>query len=181
VPSPAGWDEDDEGQAEALRTLQLLGERGNQSKECEGRIQELESLLRAERMRCQELDAQLARERGLKEAAQQQVLCLESELDGKEAALQMADRALERRSKDLQQAQAQFRTSDEPLRSDLMGDHRFSALLQSRFQHRDQQKETKEQHIARLLGLLRGNHEDDDCGQSVRSGFTTSTNYTSHS
>lgn len=100
---------DEEAQAEALRTIQLLGERGSQSRSAEGRLGDLEAELRAERASRQELEAQLAHERGRKEAAQQQVLCLEYELDGKEAALQVAERTLEQRDADLQLAQQQLR------------------------------------------------------------------------
>merc|ERR1712151_878991 len=105
----AAWSAEDEAaQNEAIRTIQLLKESGGQNRRAtEGRMQDLEAELRAEQAGRQECETQAAHERSRKEAAQQQVLCLEYELDGKEAALQVAERALERRDKDLQLAQQQ--------------------------------------------------------------------------
>merc|ERR550525_190627 len=76
---------DDDAQGAALRVIQMLSERGSHVHNAESRISELEAELRAERAARQDLDRQIAHERSLKEAAQQQVLCLEHELDGKEA------------------------------------------------------------------------------------------------
>jgi len=156
-----GWSQSDEAaQAEALRTIQLLGQRGSQSRITESRVGELEAELRAERAGRQELDAQVSHERSRKEAAQQQVLCLEYELDGKEAALQVAERALERRDADLQQAQLQLRALQEGVAT-----HSTSATsnseearvkaLKSQLMERERQLELKDQHISRLLNVLR--------------------------
>merc|ERR1712151_261329 len=107
----AAWSAEDEAaQNEAIRTIQLLKESGGQNRRAtEGRMQDLEAELRAEQAGRQECETQAAHERSRKEAAQQQVLCLEYELDGKEAALSVAERALERRDADLQQAQLHIR------------------------------------------------------------------------
>ncbi|CAE8649087.1 unnamed protein product, partial [Polarella glacialis] len=87
--SQLGWSRaDEEAQSEAVRTIQLLAQRGSSSRGTEGRVAELEAQLQAERSARQERETQQAHERSRKEAAQQQVLCLEYELDGKEAALQ---------------------------------------------------------------------------------------------
>lgn len=167
-PSPSsgtgaipGWSQHDEAaQAEALRTIQMLGQRGSQSRFTESRVGELEAELRAERAGRQELDAQVAHERSRKEAAQQQVLCLEYELDGKEAALQVAERALERRDADLQQAQQQLRALQEGAVAHSMlvtsnSEEARVKALKSQLMERERQLELKDQHISRLLNVLR--------------------------
>lgn len=161
---PASWTQSDESaQAEALRTILLLGERGNSSRHAEGRLAQLEEELRAERAARQELGAQATHEAKGKEAAQQQVLCLEYELDGKEAALQVAERALERRDAELQQVQLQLQTEQEGLDEYGGGaassnaayeDARIRALRQQ-LMEREGQLDQKDQHIARLLVVLR--------------------------
>eukprot|EP00928_Gymnodinium_smaydae_P089450 TRINITY_DN7340_c0_g1_i1.p1 TRINITY_DN7340_c0_g1~~TRINITY_DN7340_c0_g1_i1.p1 ORF type:complete len:281 (+),score=63.46 TRINITY_DN7340_c0_g1_i1:128-970(+) len=108
VPSSLWTKSDADAQAEALRTIQMLGSRGNSSSRSEGMLAELEAEIQAERSRRQELERLLERERRRTEAAQQQVLTLEYELDGKESALQVADRALENRNVELQQVQMQL-------------------------------------------------------------------------
>lgn len=144
---------DEEAHAEALQTLRMLNQRGAASaREAEGRVQELEQDLRVERAHRQEIEQQTAHERSRKEAAQQQVLCLEYELDGKEAALQVAERALERRDADLQQAQQRLRAQEEDLSSRGGGDAR---KIRAQLVDRERQIELKDQHIARLLNVLR--------------------------
>lgn len=162
---------DDTAQAEALRTISLLGQHGTQGRRNEGRIAELEDKLRVESASRQEMDAQLAHERNRKEAVQQQVLCLEYELDGKEAALQVSERTLERRDQELQQVQERLRSAqEEPLRppsvvGSAAGSMAFSAAgpgedphtraVRAQLLERDRQIELKDQHISRLLQVLR--------------------------
>jgi len=179
---------DDQAQREALRTIQMLGEQGHQSRFTEDRVSDLEAELRAERASRQEMDQQVAHERSRKEAAQQQVLCLEYELDGKEAALQVAERALERRDADLQQAQLQLRSLQE-------GADQFSSFaassddsrvkaLRGQLVERERQLELKDQHISRLLNVLRQHRsifvEEDStvCGseRSMTVSTVTTTN-----
>lgn len=179
---------DDAAQAEALHTISLLGT-GN-SRQSEGRVSALEAELRAERASRQEVDVQLGHERGRKEAVQQQVLCLEYELDGKEAALQVAERTLERRDAELQQAQLQVRSQAQlPGGSMAFGAGAPSALgsqagsmafsagpgasedprtraMRSQLLERERQLELKDQHIARLLNVLRqGRGGEEDIGR----------------
>lgn len=114
----------------------------------------------AERFFRQELEHQLSDERHRREAAQQQVLCLEYELDGKEAALQVAERALEHKNAELQQAVMQSRFSIEGLsRAGSLSvypgeDHRLKTL-RSELAERERQLELKDQHISRLLNVLK--------------------------
>lgn len=160
---PGMWGATDEmQQAEALRTIAILGDRGNQGQQSEGRVAELEAQLRAERASRQELETQVTHERNRKEAAQQQVLCLEYELDGKEAALQVAERTLERRDTDLQQAQFQLRALQENNASIATSHHSAhlsddvrSKALRAQLIEREQQLELKDQHISRLLNVLK--------------------------
>merc|ERR1712039_266235 len=96
------------------------------------------------------------------------------ELDGKEAALQVAERTLERREADLQQAQMQLRsfqegTSQISTPTGGSDDARFRAL-RAQLLERERQLELKDQHISRLLNVLRQHRqvfvEDDgvQCG-----------------
>lgn len=105
LPRREAWGKDDEAQAEALKAISMLGQFGDKSREAESSIRKLDLELRAERQRRQDVEVLLGQERGRKEAAQGQVLCLEYELDGKEAALQAAERMLEQRDLDLMQVQ----------------------------------------------------------------------------
>lgn len=100
------WDENDEAaQARAMKTLQTLSQRGFVSNQRSRRAAELEELIRAERAGSEELDALVQQEKKRREAAQQQVLTLENEMDAKEATLQNAQLLLERRDGEVQQAQ----------------------------------------------------------------------------
>ncbi|CAE8710929.1 unnamed protein product, partial [Polarella glacialis] len=158
--SQLGWSRaDEEAQSEAVRTIQLLAQRGSSSRGTEGRVAELEAQLQAERSARQERETQQAHERSRKEAAQQQVLCLEYELDGKEAALQVAERTLERRDADLQQAQLQLRVMEGGLNTvasvaATSEDPRLK-MLRSQLGERERQLELKDQHIERLLNVLK--------------------------
>jgi len=133
------------------------------ARQTEAQRQEVQGELRAERANRQELEAQVSHERSRKEAAQQQVLCLEYELDGKEAALQVAERALERRDADLQQAQEQLRTLQvsqgsmgrlDSLGTQASEDQRCRSY-RAQLVEKERQLELKDQHISRLLAVLR--------------------------
>jgi len=146
------WNTSDEAaQAEALRTIQLLGRRGIN----ESRATEIEEELRAERAARQELDSQVSHERSRKEAAQQQVLCLEYELDGKEAALQVAERAIERREAELQQVQLHVRLRQDGAAGTTNSEEIRARALRQQLAERERQLELKDQHISRLLNVLR--------------------------
>mmetsp|Transcript_48018 Transcript_48018/g.133994 ORF Transcript_48018/g.133994 Transcript_48018/m.133994 type:complete len:437 (-) Transcript_48018:36-1346(-) len=182
------WGESDEAaQAEALRTIKLLGARDSFSKESASNVTQLEEMLRAEEAAVVELDAQLVNERTRKEAAQQQVLCLEYELDGKEAALQVAERALEGRDTDLQHAQLQLLQLQEGLDRSMsdasaqaQGDSQLRAL-RAQVVEREQLLHQKDQHIAGMLDLLRqhrslGLEEDSTmCGSDRSMAVSMST------
>lgn len=176
----AAWTSaDDEAQSEALRTIQTLGQRcAASSRQTEAQRLEVEGELRAERTSRQELESQVSHERNRKEAAQQQVMCLEYELDGKEAALQVAERALERRDADLAQAQDRLRAAQGVVSlgsaaSQVGGEDIRVLALRSQLQDKERQLELKDQHISRLLNVLRQHRgiftEDDStvCGSAV--------------
>lgn len=144
--------EDESAQVEALRTISMLVDT-SQARAGE-RATDLEAQLRAERASSQELETHCAHERSRKEAAQQQILCLEYELDGKEAALQVAERTLERRDSDLQQAQLQLRSLQE-CNSNMAASYASgSGTDDARLASLKGQLELKDQHIARLLNVL---------------------------
>jgi len=146
---------DDAAQAEALLTIKLLGQHGNHSRVSDSQASEIEAELLVERAARQELDGQVSHERSRKEAAQQQVLCLEYELDGKEAALQVAERALDRRDAELQQAQWQVRLLQEGAAGNNNGEEIRVKALKQQLAERERQLELKDQHISRLLNVLR--------------------------
>lgn len=124
---PASQDQrEDDEQEEAMRTLRRLGEQQSASRSEESRVQALEAELGVEKTARWEATAGQEDERRKREATQQQVICLEYELDGKEAALQVADRALDRRDADLQQAQLQLKMMAERLEAQRIA---FSAAL----------------------------------------------------
>eukprot|EP00933_Yihiella_yeosuensis_P022722 TRINITY_DN17837_c0_g1_i1.p1 TRINITY_DN17837_c0_g1~~TRINITY_DN17837_c0_g1_i1.p1 ORF type:complete len:312 (+),score=71.48 TRINITY_DN17837_c0_g1_i1:106-1041(+) len=175
--STLGWSRaDDEAQAEALRTIQLLGSKGSKAQCQESRMQQLECELQAEKSSRQELETQLTHERSRKEAAQQQVLCLEYELDGKEAALQVAERTLERRDADLQQAQLQIRAMEgglDTVASMAGGEDARMRALRAQLAERERQLELKDQHIARLLNVIKqhkSSFADDPLSHSLLLG-----------
>lgn len=192
APAPVWTGKDDNAQAEALAMLKLMGERTSQSQQAEDRVAMLEQELRAERTARRTLAAQLSAEQGKKDAAQQQVLCLEYELDGKEAALAVAEMALEKRDSELQQTHVQLRQAHDriPVRRSVAqcsqppDETRFRAQLLDR----ERQLELKEQHLARLAGVLRPTlMRDDDattvCGseRSYATGLTGFTGFTGYS
>lgn len=171
---------DEAAQSEALRTIQQLGRHGGRF--TESRLADLEAELRAERAGRQELDSQVAHERSRKEAAQQQVLCLEYELDGKEAALQVAERALERRDAELQQVQAHLHALQEGTTASFLGgDETRVRALRLQLAERERQLELKDQHIGRLLHVLRQHRglfpEEDStaCGSERSMSLSTAT------
>lgn len=119
---PARWNsdkDDDKAQEEALRCIEAMREQllmscaavpiQEEEPSSPGHLAQLEAELQLERAKRQELELLLARERSRTQAAQQQVLCLEYELDGKETALQVAEKALERKGAELQTALEQVR------------------------------------------------------------------------
>lgn len=187
-----------------MRTLRCLGEKRSATRDEESRVQVLEAELAAEKAARRELAASFESERGRREAAQQQVICLEYELDGKEAALQVAERALDRRDTDLQQAQLQLKMLTERLEAQRRAlsttaavqaqpqpygsqGTRVAALQASVLDHQ-RQVDVKDQYIDGLLAMIkqrRGGVEEDRstaCG-SERSGRTSTTAsvYTHHS
>jgi len=171
---PTGWSQqDDEEQAEALRTIQMLGQRSSQASD--SGLKTMEDQLRRLRRNVAEVQEELASERSQKEAAQQQVLCLEYELDGKESSLQASERNLEKRDQDLQQAQNELRSAKDLGKRGLAGQHisslvpgsglaeeqRFPlwearvTVMRDQLLERERQMELKDQHISRLLSVLR--------------------------
>eukprot|EP00913_Durusdinium_trenchii_P030657 g28712.t1 len=141
VSSGPGWSEEDERQQqEAIRTIQMLRRRQSQDGS-DGRMKE-----RVE-------------ERSRKEAAQQQVLCLEYELDGKEAALQMAEKHLDQRDAELLEVKQQL----ELLRA---GDAAAEDAARIRSLR-------SENHIQQLLASLQ-QHGNSLVGEGARLGATVS-------
>eukprot|EP00931_Biecheleriopsis_adriatica_P108280 TRINITY_DN82603_c0_g1_i1.p1 TRINITY_DN82603_c0_g1~~TRINITY_DN82603_c0_g1_i1.p1 ORF type:complete len:323 (+),score=77.46 TRINITY_DN82603_c0_g1_i1:91-1059(+) len=155
--NPSTWSSaDEEAQAEALRTIEMLRQRSSKNKSSEmnaqSRASELERELESEKAARQELETKMAQERNWRVAAQQQVMCLEYELDGKEAALQVAERQLEKRGADLDQAQ---RVLDMTTQATAPGSEDFDLRsMRTQLEERNRQLELKESHIQHLLSLL---------------------------
>lgn len=154
---PSWSKEDEEAQAEALRTIELLRQRGSRNGISDEKKNELESTVTFQKKNNEDLEGQVSFERSRKEAAQQQVLCLEYELDGKEAALQILERQLEKREAELQHAMLALDSLAQG-GTQAGGDAQVRAL-RAQLSEKDRQMELKEQHIAQLLSVLR-QHED---------------------
>eukprot|EP00930_Biecheleria_cincta_P062972 TRINITY_DN48433_c0_g1_i1.p1 TRINITY_DN48433_c0_g1~~TRINITY_DN48433_c0_g1_i1.p1 ORF type:complete len:268 (-),score=72.36 TRINITY_DN48433_c0_g1_i1:123-926(-) len=156
--SAMSWSkEDEEAQAEALRNIELLRQRGSRAGISDDKKIELESTVMFQKKNNEDLTGQVAFERSRKEAAQQQVLCLEYELDGKEAALQILERQLEKREAELQQAMLALDGIAQG--GGHAGGEPQVRALRAQLSEKDRQLELKEQHIAQLLSVLR-QHED---------------------
>mmetsp|Transcript_77265 Transcript_77265/g.185053 ORF Transcript_77265/g.185053 Transcript_77265/m.185053 type:complete len:251 (-) Transcript_77265:28-780(-) len=134
----ANWTaEDERQQAEALRNIQLLRRSGG----------EVDASANAARV--QDLETQLRTERARREAAQQQVLCLEYELDGKEAALQVLEKHLEEREAELRQAQQQLE-----LKSGSPEDAAKLRSMRIELEEKDRQLDLKENQKQQLMNIL---------------------------
>lgn len=149
--------EDEEAQAEALRNIELLKQRGSRAGISDEKKTELESTVMFQKKNTEDLTGQVSFERSRKEAAQQQVLCLEYELDGKEAALQILERQLEKREAELQQAMLALDSIAQG-GAQAGGEPQVRAL-RAQLSEKDRQLDLKEQHIAQLLSVLK-QHED---------------------
>lgn len=157
---PAADGDDDEEQMEAIRALVKLGELGQQSQCKEARVSELSREVQNERQHREEAHAELAMQRSCRESTQEQVICLEKELDSRESALQAVQTALERRTAELQQALLHMRALEEGYgrsgtsgRIVLMNDE--CRHLRSQLNEKEHLVDLKDRHIARLLAELR--------------------------
>jgi len=100
----ASWTSvDAAAQAEALRTIAMIGERrsrdGEDVKELQAKIQELDALVVQERYR--------------NAAKQNQMVCLEHELEEKDAKLMMVSSELQRRESDLRKTESDLRSAQD--------------------------------------------------------------------
>jgi len=102
--APRGWTQaDEDAQAEAIRTIQRLSERG-------GSISFREAVRGVEEsVGRQALGLKLAEEQRLSAGARDQVACLEQELDNKESTIRVLEQTLESRDQELRDAQQQVR------------------------------------------------------------------------
>jgi len=135
VSAGTGWSTEDERlQQEAIRTIHLLRHRAEtvQDSNITGRVKEGEW--------------------SWKEAAKQQVMCLEYELDGKEAALQLAEKHLEQREAELLEVQQQL----ELLRAGDAAAEDAARIrsLRNELEEKERQLELKDTHIQQLLAIL---------------------------
>jgi len=140
--------------------IQLLSACSSHSQAAECEVAQLEERLQAVRVARAKAEVALNYERSRKEAAQQQVMCLENELDSKEVALQVAERALENRDADLQQVGAELQQLHSglvrgfaPATTMVAGAH--LERLRAEVADRERQIHQKDEHIARLTQLLR--------------------------
>lgn len=134
VSPGAGWSQEDERlQQEAIRTIEILRCRAEKDTSRTGR-------------------KEMAPEWSWKEAAKQQVMCLEYELDGKEAALQLAEKHLEQRDAELQEVHQQL----ELLRAGDAAAEDAARIrsLRIELEEKDRQLELKDTHIQQLMAIL---------------------------
>lgn len=116
-------------------------------------------------------------------------MCLEHELDSKEAAVQAVERALERKDADLQRLQLKLRTAQaaatEEVGLTVSGRGRVSEeaqikALKGQLDERERQIALKDHHITRLMTVLRQNRgvgEEDPalCASEILSTTTRTT------
>lgn len=160
----AGWrPEDEEAQMEAVLAIQMLGQRGATSEDQFRQASHLEGQLRSEQATISALRGRVDEEQRDREAVQQQVLCLEQEMDAKESALSVAQKAVERRDAELQQVRQDFDvlTSGRELAAPTAltaasrDDAAHVRALGQRVLEQDGQLEAKDRHIAQLLDELK--------------------------
>mmetsp|Transcript_6648 Transcript_6648/g.14505 ORF Transcript_6648/g.14505 Transcript_6648/m.14505 type:complete len:278 (-) Transcript_6648:47-880(-) len=157
---------DDAAQAEALQIIQLLASQRSGASDSEVHLQQLEVQLAAEQQSREDTKLQLSQENHRLAAAQEQVLCLERELDEKEMELQVTEKELDQTERELQQVMLQLQTmkdeeralySPQLLQNNnqlLEEDVRYKAM-RVRLLERERQLELKDQHIARLQAVMR--------------------------
>mmetsp|Transcript_19323 Transcript_19323/g.54617 ORF Transcript_19323/g.54617 Transcript_19323/m.54617 type:complete len:263 (+) Transcript_19323:62-850(+) len=175
--APAWSRADEEAQAEAVQAIRLLSHRGPG---LEPRVAGLEEELLG-------VYAQLRDESALRVAAQEQVRCLEYELDGKEACLQAMASAFEQCNSELQQARSQLSASQakvaEPAPSTTDREPHIK-LIEAKVQAQEFQLQLKEQHISRLMSVLRHHHsfhgeaDSTTCGSEDAMATSTATGAT---
>jgi hypothetical protein len=171
---PAERDEDKE-QMEAIQALMKLDELGSTTRLKEEHASVLCGQVHSERQQREKANELLASERLCKESAQQQVICLESELDSREAALQAAEDLVERRTAELGQALLEISVLEEhcckPQSREAIILENECLNLRSQLNERDYQLELKDRHIAHLLTMLRtrGVYLEEDSFTTCRS------------
>lgn len=154
-----GWGaEDDIAQADALRALRYLGDQTRRASELETAVAKSgsdregnqDALANLQRQ-IASLSESLAKERDQRESMQQQMLCLEQELDAKEATISDLERVLERKDEELvRRNQSRAAVDDGPHdRQDRV------RTLEHQLRDRERQLEAKDGHITRLLSVLR--------------------------
>lgn len=158
--SPARRDQqqhrDDEAQAEALQTLRSLAAvpqaEGASSPfltgGTNGAAKDIEAELHKEKGARKELELRLAGVVEKTQATQEQVLCLEQELDDKDEALHRAEKALDARNAELQQAQHSLAQ----LRVELLATQQ---LLMKTTTDRDIQLSHKHQYIQSFFEMIK--------------------------
>jgi len=150
---------DDAAQDEALQAIRLLARHRSGASDSEARLLQLEAELQAEQQGREDTKVQLNQENNRLAAAQEQVLCLERELDEKDVELQDTERELEFKDRDLQQAMMQLQMMQEEANMHashnmIEDDVRYKSM-RVRLLERERQLELKDQHIARLHAVLR--------------------------
>mmetsp|Transcript_40113 Transcript_40113/g.92162 ORF Transcript_40113/g.92162 Transcript_40113/m.92162 type:complete len:267 (+) Transcript_40113:83-883(+) len=150
---------DDAAQEEALQAVRRLGRHRSGASDSEARLLQLEAELLAEQQGREDTKLHLSQENNRLAAAQEQVLCLERELDEKDMELQDTERELEFKDRDLQQAMMQLQMMQEE--ANMHASHHMSEddvrykAMRVRLLERERQLELKDQHIARLHAVLR--------------------------
>lgn len=172
-----GWSQaDEDAQAEAIRTIRMLQARDSAAS-CRGGLGREDSV--------EELRKELELERCLRLAAQDQVRCLEFELDNKESAIQVLQTTLEKREQDLQRAQLEVRqflwqhqdkTASSPTRSGACDYERVRALREQVLEL-EYQVQIKDMQIERLSGSFkqRRSIQEDELSTLCSSERSTAT------
>lgn len=175
-------EDEDKEQMEAILALTKMSEVNGASLFKEAHVSQLNKQVECERQQLEKANAQLATALSRKaENTNHQVICLEEELDSKEAALQAAEDNLERRTIELEWALQRIKVLEGGYGCPSMNDslqcrHLRSELVEMEYNAKLQLDE-KDRQISQLLTMLRarGVYLDQDataCG-SERSIATT--------
>jgi len=195
LSGPEWTDSDERSQREAIRALHHIATRCGDSlnvNTLQARLKAAECALDASVTRCAQLQAEAEQERRRCKSSQEQVMCLEHELDSKEAAVQAVERALERKDADLQRLQlklltAQAAATGKPEEVGLtvsgrgwVSEEAQIKALKGQLDERERQIALKDHHITRLMTVLRQNRgvgEEDPalCASEILSTTTRTT------
>lgn len=139
-----------DAQADALKSLQQLGEKGQQGSALEQRLRELEGAAASAREARERASAAAERERRQRMAVEQQIHMLETELNARGLALTVAQHAINARDASLEESLNQLQVERKSRNGGSNGSPNREAA-ERRLAELDEQLEARDRRIAQLL------------------------------